>query len=443
MQNFMSSASLPIAGGVGTVGWRVWDINGVAVTPRKTTDVFEAFTGDGYALYGAYINLQANKDMATVVWDDGAGNASITQIGDFCLLKDGLVIASAELPIADGEGEVGFTVYGVDGTVLQSRNIYGVVQVYDGDDYGIYQCTVQITDPLVEAGAVVIDDGQGNAVIRSFMFVEPAVGPGPPPEGPEKTIKFCVVKDGALVTPPYAPVLDSPAHQYGVARTDTGAAVVASGTGMTPMGGGLYGHTFDQPEENLDYRYYVHLIEAFPGSSEYYIPSTTNIVDSAMLAIGKYTDSHEVEKRFGADNVHLWLSLPGGDTDEPVDYALRAWRFINDAEEYINSRLCGAFYDGSWLEPPISPQVRRAAMLLSGVFMYEARGVSDRDDADGEPQHRLRHERDEADKIIDQLAAGRGCTGNGNNRAHPIAYPMAFADDPCISLEDCDGRHCH
>lgn len=52
-------------------------------------------------------------------------------------------------------------------------------------------------------------------------------------------------------------LLSDPTGGYGVKRNDTGAAVVADGTAMTEIGGGVYRHVFTDPAEGLTYTGWV------------------------------------------------------------------------------------------------------------------------------------------------------------------------------------------
>jgi hypothetical protein len=74
--------------------------------------------------------------------------------------------------------EVGYTLIDADGGVIAARSNVGVVQIFQGDGYGIYQASVDVDDEdLAELYAVVWDDGAGNAK-AAFRGVAPRNMPG-------------------------------------------------------------------------------------------------------------------------------------------------------------------------------------------------------------------------------------------------------------------------
>jgi hypothetical protein len=131
---------------------------------------------------------------------------------------------------------------------------------------------------------------------------------------------------------------------------------------------------FTPPADDLTYSFYV---EVTVDDKLYFIPSTTARAFSAILAIGRYTDSTLVAERFGPDNMHLWLANPMGGLEEPVDYAKRAWRFIDQAESMIDDAIAGPFISGPFVvegDYVIPPTIVKLATDLAGYLMYEARG---------------------------------------------------------------------
>ena len=73
------------------------------------------------------------------------------------------------------------------------------------------------------------------------------------------TIQFTFTVDGSP-TNATSVVLRDPTNSYGVKRTDTNAAVVPTGTAMTPTGTGAYAHTFTDPAPGLTYNYWVEVV---------------------------------------------------------------------------------------------------------------------------------------------------------------------------------------
>ncbi len=79
------------------------------------------------------------------------------------------IISEAMLPIADGVGTVGVTVYDEDGAELIARSTASVVKIFDGEDYGIYMKKLTISDAELR-GVCIWDDGDGNAVAKPFSI---------------------------------------------------------------------------------------------------------------------------------------------------------------------------------------------------------------------------------------------------------------------------------
>lgn len=78
-------------------------------------------------------------------------------------------VSSVELPIANGVGVVGYTVIDADGEELNARTTAGVVRIFEGADFGLYQANISVVSG-VTAGTVVWDDADGNAEARPFFI---------------------------------------------------------------------------------------------------------------------------------------------------------------------------------------------------------------------------------------------------------------------------------
>jgi len=271
---------------------------------------------------------------------------------------------------------------------------------------GVYQ--YELDDPAEELGYeywIKIVDVVGEPPIYVHRFVNSGDG------GP-KVLKFVAIALGAAIVFDTAPQLSSPNADFGLKRLDTEAVVVSDGTSYTHVSGGKYAATFTEPADDLIYRYYV---ECEYGDITYYLPRTTNLIDSAYLAIGRYTDSYQIEQAFGIDNLHKWLAID--DHDEAVDYALRAYRFIADAEAEVDDLLRG----GPCTVPfTVVPSViSKIATNMAAVRMYEARGVVDTDDDTGAVRHRLGFAAKWADKEIGRIKSGQLRLAVENVRRYP------------------------
>ena len=247
------------------------------------------------------------------------------------------------------------------------------------------------------------NDYQWKAISVNSSLIEGdesnLVGYGSDTVEADSQIRFVVVKDGAYVTLDDAPVLSSPTGGFGLVRTDTNVIVIADGTEMTASGT-LYSADLVEPEENLTYRYYV---EAVVDDVTYWVGRTTGLTRSSCLVIGRYTDSTKLADKFGADNVHKFMALDDG--DEAIDYAMRMYQHIADAEQELDDRLFGAFVTGPF-EDETPRLISQMATALAGVLIYEAQGSVDLD-SDGKPQHRYEAQRTWVDRTIKKLKYGR------------------------------------
>lgn len=434
MIEFDSVAILPVADAVGTVGYTVLNLNGGEIIPRTTSGIARLFEGSDYGIYAAHVVLGDEVDDCTVVWDDDAGNAVARNATDFDFLADGAFLSAASLPILAGEGAVGYTLYTADGDEIAERSTIGVSQIYEGDDYGIYQAAVAEPE-YDDHGIVVWDDGAGNAVARPF-----AVGAAADQNTDEptdvKTLRVVVIESGALVELDAPPTLTNPSNSYGVIRLDSGETVLGAGAQYSDLGGGLYQRSFAEPEADLLYRYYVRIEH---GDAVYFLPRTTAYITSSALVIGRYTDSTRIEQQFGIENVHKWLGVD--DSDAAIDYGLRLYAFIAAAENEIDDKLRSSGID----IPEVIPEtIQRIATLLAGVRSYEARGVVDMNPETGAPEHRLAYQRKEAERLLAQLQLGAIRLAGDELTRHPkvlcddetllrksrrYPYPSAICDD--------------
>lgn len=251
---------------------------------------------------------------------------------------------------------------------------------------------------------IIGEDGDPPVYVHDFIIGS----------GTTKTLEFALVAAGAVQQLAAPPKLSSPNASYGVNRMDTGAEVVADGTNFVHSGSGKYAYSFTEPSEGLVYRYYV---EAIYDGVTYWLPRTTAYVASAVLAIGRYTDSSLIEQKFGVDNVYKWLALDDG--DEAVDFALRAYQFIANAEAEVDDLLrggpCTVPFDDS-----VPSLISQVATALAANRMYEARGVVDMDPETGAVQHRLQHQMKWAEKQIARIKSGQLRLSVENITRHPM-----------------------
>lgn len=77
------------------------------------------------------------------------------------------MISAARLPIQNGVGTVGYTVYGDDLSEAAARSTAGVVRLFEGDEWAEYAVVITLPDGVTE-GVVVWDDGSGHAMRDVF-----------------------------------------------------------------------------------------------------------------------------------------------------------------------------------------------------------------------------------------------------------------------------------
>lgn len=218
----------------------------------------------------------------------------------------------------------------------------------------------------------------------------------------QKVINFAAVDPSGLIVfeDDHEPQLSNPASTFGAKVIRTGAVVADDGISFEiSEGHSQYVASFalDEALQDEPLRYYV---KVEYGGDVFYLPRTTALTNSAVLVVGRYTNSYRIEQQFGVDSVHTWLAIDG--YDEAVDYARRFYDFIFNAESEVDDAL----RDGG-SEVPITgdvpPRIADVSTMLAGVRSYESRGIVDQGD-DGAPKHRLSFYRKSA---MDKLAAIR------------------------------------
>jgi len=273
---------------------------------------------------------------------------------------------------------------------------------YDEDALGL------VDGVTYEYWIEVFFDGDYSRYKRTFM-----VGDGGEETPTQALIRFVVVKDGAFQVLEDPPEFSSPSADYGLVRDDTGEEILADGTNLIASGA-RYAYAFTAPDEDLVYRYYI---EAVVDEVTYFVARTTQYVTDANLVLGRYTDSTRIELMFGGDNVHKWLAL--NDRDSPIDYALREYQIIKDAEQWIDDRLKGSFISEAFTED-IPAIIQQIATEIAGVMMYEARGITDTNPVTGAPQHKYRFIRDRAEARLKDLKYGKIKVATSASRtSHP------------------------
>jgi hypothetical protein len=118
---------------------------------------------------------------------------------------------------------------------------------------------------------------------------------------------------------------------------------------------------------------------------------------------GGYCDRADIEDQFGIENVGKWADLENHGDDGLIEARIDA--AIQWATNEVDDRLRGGPYE----VPIASPTHTMVAVTatLAGVWLYEARGVQDFDEASGKPTHKLAWAKDRAEKILTDVRAGK------------------------------------
>ncbi len=241
------------------------------------------------------------------------------------------------------------------------------------------------------------------------------------------TLRFALLDQGEFVNADEIPTLSNPSSTYGVIRMDTQEVMLADGSTFGVTGIGHYSRGFIAPEDVTKYQYYV---EVLYNDTTYHLPRTTEYVKSAALVFGRYTNSEAIGRFYNMDNLHKWIAV--SDKDEPVDYAVRLYEMIALAEQRVDEILENSPYVDLTLLTSVPKEIAFSAMLLSGVYAYESRGVVDFNPVDGTIQHRLHYQRTRAEDTLKKIARGRIKLAEG---LKPQTIPTVFASPTTFDQE--------
>jgi hypothetical protein len=118
-----------------------------------------------------------------------------------------------------------------------------------------------------------------------------------------------------------------------------------------------------------------------------------------------YCTQADVEAFYGPANVRAWASLTNNESS--ADVATRIAAAIETACAEIDDSLRGGPYTVPFSDAPDAPKmIKRAAVLLTGVELYSARGSEDFDPK-GQPVNRLSAHEAKARRIIAEIHSRR------------------------------------
>lgn len=118
-----------------------------------------------------------------------------------------------------------------------------------------------------------------------------------------------------------------------------------------------------------------------------------------------YSVRADIEVRFSKGNIAKWADLD--DDGVLADIESRITAAITYADAVIDARLRGGPYTIPFVASTLPELILDASAKLAGVWLYEARGVTDWDVESGKPQHQLHFQKNEVMKLLKELMVGR------------------------------------
>lgn len=219
-----------------------------------------------------------------------------------------------------------------------------------------------------------------------------------------------------------APVLGDAANITAKLRLDSGTATDTNDVNPTELEDGYYEFSVTQAETNAN------VIDVFPESSTagtqvIGVPTRIFTSPSSLVAnLGLALASRDnLESMFGADNVYKWADLDNEEDDAVVDARIEQALAFGTAD--FNELMRG----GPMLipitdDPPLGAV--DTVTRLSGVWLYENRGVNDvTDEKDG--KHRLSYHKKRAYMWIREVHAGKRRLGVTDEAR---SYPAVVLD---------------
>ncbi|MBL4699642.1 MAG: DUF1320 family protein [Phycisphaeraceae bacterium] len=123
-----------------------------------------------------------------------------------------------------------------------------------------------------------------------------------------------------------------------------------------------------------------------------------------------YATRTDIEDIFGIENVQTWGNMEAGDVQDAgvlTAIANRITRAITHADDMINAMLSGSDYEIPLNAKPSKSigLITTASAELAGCWLYEARGLDNKDD-EGRPYNRYSAKRKAALQMIKDIADG-------------------------------------
>ncbi len=117
-----------------------------------------------------------------------------------------------------------------------------------------------------------------------------------------------------------------------------------------------------------------------------------------------YSIRADIEAIFGVDNVTKWGDL--NNNENAGEITARITAAIVRADDDIDNALRGGQYK-TLPFTSVPETIKQLSATLSGVHLYEARGVTDFNVESGQPQHQLHWQRKRVETDLKKIRSGQ------------------------------------
>ncbi len=208
-------------------------------------------------------------------------------------------------------------------------------------------------------------------------------------------------------------VLDDPDQETG---TDVSGHVAESLVVADTIYDALQtGDDWTEDDTGYNFRHFLSAGTAFADAGKTYRITYTFVTPSATFTVESYvitnrepvTDGYctpaDVFAEYGRANVTQWADLDNRKDGNAI--AARVAQAIDEATNEVDDRL----RNGGYVLPfdPVPTTIRKLAARYAGVWLYESRGIEDYDETSGKPQHRLAWQRQNFEKVLTEVRAGK------------------------------------
>jgi len=175
------------------------------------------------------------------------------------------------------------------------------------------------------------------------------------------------------------------------------------------------GDDWTEDDAGYNFRHFLDDGTAFPLTGTTYKITYTVVTATATWSTDVYVTTHragatngyctpaDVFAEYGRANVVAWSDLDNKKDGGAI--TARIVQAIDEATNEVDDRLRNGAYEIPFTTVPGT--IRRLAARYAGVWLYESRGIEDYDEASGKPQHRLAWQRQNFEKVLADVRAGK------------------------------------